>query len=295
MTNSHGIIIRKHYSEKNNSANYHLHSNPGHEIYLLLQGDVSFSIDGQIYKVNPYDIILISNQEIHKVIANSNVPHERLYIYFNPSYFSQFSNPEYNILKAFEERKLGFGNIIDHEIVIQNNLHSLMEDIYKCYHSQVPEKEAMIISLLIQLLIKINSIYLYNEEFKDITKKDFNYNGKLYSILNYISCNLDKKITLEELENKFFINKYYLCHLFKNITGFTVLEYINYQKISAAKELLRQGTPINDIWTKLGFKDYSSFYRTFKKSTDVSPKQYLASYLEKRKEKEEKNASNNDN
>ena len=283
-----GIIIRKHYSEKNSFDNYYLHTNPGHEIYLLLQGDVSFSIDGQVYKVNPHDMLLISNQEIHRVIVNSDVPHERLYIYFDPEYFSQFSNSKYNILRAFERKKLGYGNIIDHEIVEQNNFPELMDELYKCYHSDKPEKEAMLISLLIQLLVKINNIYSYKEELEDIPKKDSNYNGKLYLILNYISDNLDKKITLEELENKFFINKYYLCHLFKNLTGFTVLEYINYKKVSAAKELLRKGTPINDIYNKLGFNDYSSFYRTFKKTTGSSPKQYLASFL-KKKEKIEQN------
>jgi YesN/AraC family two-component response regulator len=54
------------------------------------------------------------------------------------------------------------------------------------------------------------------------------YSNKLIcEILIYIDKNIKNKITIEELENKFFYNRYYIMKLFKKEIGLTIVEYIN--------------------------------------------------------------------
>lgn len=267
------IIVRRIYNEQQAKSKHHIHNNEGHELYMLLQGEVSFSIDGCFYKLEPHDMLLISNQEIHRTIVNPEMPYERIYMYFDPDLFAQFNMANYNLLQLFENRKQGFGNKIGREIVERYRLKEHFEEMYEWYQSKAPEREIMMISILLRLLVTINTICCTYEEEERI-KEDVGYNDKIYRVIRYISSRLDKKITLEELEKEFFINKYHLCHLFKNVTGFTIVEYMNYKKILAAKEQLKKGKPISEVWIHLGFEDYSSFYRTFKKIVGISPKQY---------------------
>ncbi len=274
------IIIRKFYTENPTKKPHYAHTNDGHELYLLLNGDVSFSIDGQIYKLEPYDLLIISNKEIHRTIIHSDVPHERIYIYFDPQEIAKFNTQKYDLLQIFEARKLGFGNKIGRELIEKYDIPQYFQQIYEWSKSTLPEKNAMMLSILIQLIIKVSSAFTYPGE-EEKVKEDVRYNGKIYLILSYISANLHKKITLEELEKSFFINKYYLCHLFKEMTGFTILEYITYKKISAAKELLKKTYAINEVCVKLGFEDYSNFYRSFKKVAGISPQQYVKNYIKK--------------
>ena len=40
------------------------------------------------------------------------------------------------------------------------------------------------------------------------------------------------------------------------------------------KNAIMNGLNITDVFNKYGFKDYSSFYRAFKKEFGLSPKEY---------------------
>lgn len=100
-------------------------------------------------------------------------------------------------------------------------------------------------------------------------------NENINDIIRYVSDNLEEKITLDDLTKKFYLSKYYLCHEFKRWTGVTVFEYIRYRKILSAKMRFQNGESIGEVWEKLGYTDYSNFYRTFKKTTGISPKEYV--------------------
>jgi len=72
-----------------------------------------------------------------------------------------------------------------------------------------------------------------------------------------------------------FLSKHYLYHLFKEQTGFSLSEYVRNKRIIKAKELLIEGVSITQLPHMIGFSDYSTFYRTFKNITGVSPKDFL--------------------
>ena len=148
-------------------------------------------------------------------------------------------------------------------------LASLIKDEVKSNSADTP---IMILTLLIQLLVKLNSIYLGNE---DMLKDNRDQDKKIYQILDYINKNLEDKLTLDNLGKKFFVNKYYLCHVFKSNTGFTLQEYITYKRIIKAKELLALGMPVLQVSDMVGFGDYSNFFRVFKKIEGYSPKNFL--------------------
>ena len=53
--------------------------------------------------------------------------------------------------------------------------------------------------------------------------------------------------SLDELSSLFFTNKYYLTRIFKQVTGFTICEYLHIQRIQKAQEFLRTSLlPITD-------------------------------------------------
>jgi AraC-like DNA-binding protein len=258
------------YTESPTNVDTHIHD--CYELYYYISGDLTYHIEGQSYKLNKNDLIITNTRELHRIVFDSKVGYEREFIQFKPEYISSFQTEEYNMLSFVEKRKLGYFNKIDAEDVLSNGIDKLWKQISKCAHEKSSDSNVMIKAIFVQMLIEINRIFSKN---KDHLTTSFEYDEKIIDILKYINENLEKKITLDLLEANFHISKYYLCHLFKVNTGFTVIEYIIYKRIMRAEELLISGMPIIDASNQVGFGDYTNFYKSFKKILGVSPKRYL--------------------
>lgn len=101
-------------------------------------------------------------------------------------------------------------------------------------------------------------------------------------VKGYIDEHFAEKIVLDELADKFYINKFYLIRLFKVRYGDTIVNYQIGQKINAAKRMLRfSDMSIEDIGYKCGFEDANYFSRAFRKIEGSSPSMYRRIWREK--------------
>jgi AraC-like DNA-binding protein len=67
----------------------------------------------------------------------------------------------------------------------------------------------------------------------------------------------------------------YISRYFKEQTGQTVLDYVNYLRIDHAKQLLETtDEPIENVIKSIGYFDVSSFIRKFKKDMGITPGEY---------------------
>jgi two-component system response regulator YesN len=88
----------------------------------------------------------------------------------------------------------------------------------------------------------------------------------------YVSVNLERKITLDEVASHLYLNPSYFSRLFKKEVGETFVEYVTNAKMSRAKELLEQTTePVGKICERLGYDNQSYFIKVFKNNVGVSP------------------------
>ena len=73
-----------------------------------------------------------------------------------------------------------------------------------------------------------------------------------------------------------------------------MIDYIIYKRISCAQTLLEAGMSATEAALTVGFGDYSSFYRAYKKITGHSPKQSQAAIIQQMEiSTKELNISNN--
>ena len=95
------------------------------------------------------------------------------------------------------------------------------------------------------------------------------------TVKNYIRSHLDENLTRESLAAMVYLTPDYLSHLFKRETGFSLTNYIIYERIEEAKRLLA-GTSqnISDIATRCGFQNISYFSKQFRRFTGVTPREF---------------------
>lgn len=57
-----------------------------HKILILLNGDITYCIEGRSYQLAPNDIVLVHAGEVHRPIIQSESPYERIIIYVSPDF-----------------------------------------------------------------------------------------------------------------------------------------------------------------------------------------------------------------
>lgn len=93
--------------------------------------------------------------------------------------------------------------------------------------------------------------------------------------LHYLQSHFHQKITLEELAEHVHLHPNYLCSLFREQTGKTIFDQLNWERIHEASKLLRStDLPISQIAIRCGFQDPNFFARKFRQYLGSSPTAY---------------------
>lgn len=103
------------------------------------------------------------------------------------------------------------------------------------------------------------------------------------NLKRYMEEHLEYDFDITTLAKNFHYNRKYLGRLFKQKTGMSFHEYVNYRRIERAKQLLQStDTTITAISLRCGFNHVTYFCRTFKQYTTLSPTEYRIQNQQKR-------------
>jgi len=101
----------------------------------------------------------------------------------------------------------------------------------------------------------------------------------LQAVKDYLDEHFPEKITLDQLAERFFINKFYLTRVFKEQFGVSVNDYLLQVRITRAKQLLRfTDAPIQEIAHECGLNDANYFTRVFRRAEGQPPGTYRKSW-----------------
>lgn len=235
-----------------NKQNLHNH-NDTYEFFLFIQGDSEFYAEGSIYNLKPYDIVIIRNDELHTIVHKSAKTYERIVIGINPDFFTMNNCWEYD--NIFTNRQLGCQNLIPADITVKYGIKDL---IYKLEKYMNDGCDAVASGVFIEIMHLVNKYGSHSE----MPIKNQKY---VREIILYINENLTDDISLENISEHFFINKQYLCKIFKKATGYTINQYITHKRILLTNELSKSGKSLTDAAMEAGFGSYSNYYRAKKK------------------------------
>ena len=106
-------------------------------------------------------------------------------------------------------------------------------------------------------------------------KQCVNENPAIDSIKKYIEDHISEDFLVSDLAESLKISVYYLCHMFKAVTGITVTEYCNCIRITKAKQMLiNTDESINLIAQKCGFCTAAYLTENFTKLEKIAPTDY---------------------
>ena len=243
----------------------HLHEY--YELVLVKKGHVEYNVEGHTYSLSDGDMILTNTKEIHCPFYMENEYIELYFITVRPLFVAFILAEEFNPFDIFDGRKLGHGNKIDAVYVKSRGIDKLFEDIEAELMTNLPRNKLVVMGKFTELLCKV-------AEIMQETTSEYRTNRKVHDIVKYINEHLSEDLQAEDLGRRFFLEKNYLRRLFKKETGYAVSDYVQQKRIIKAQEMLGEGENANEVARKVGYNEYTTFYRAFKRVTGVVPGEY---------------------
>ncbi|WP_159886804.1 AraC family transcriptional regulator [Paenibacillus puerhi] len=253
--------------------NWPVHTHEGLEVFYFQRGSANYIIGDNIYDLYPGDMLLFRGSTIHRVNPSKEVPYIRSYVNFTESFLrEQMSEDMFEKLMSMFEAPNG--TLVRWSPEERDEVALLFREIQKENEQELFGYQLVLKTLLTQLLV---AVYRKAKRLHEIAPavQPSHSQENVRRILQYINHNFTKNFTLQELSKELHLNKYYMCHCFKEVTGSTINNYVIGKRIEEAKKLLRTtDEPIAIISEKLGFNTAVHFSRSFKKSAGISPQYY---------------------
>jgi AraC-like DNA-binding protein len=258
-------MIRKDFYDQRKSH----HHEKMYEIYYLLSGERNYFIEDRVLIARKGDLVIINKKEMHHTADRSVPGHERLLLNFSDAFV--------RLAREYEEMPLlpfscGSGVLRlsrEEQSAVEHLLFKMMEEL----KGKPTGFELYVGALLTELLLLIHR--WGGQQGNQESSSEDSVHGKITLIARYLAANYKEDITLARLSEQFFISPYYLCRIFKKLTGISVVNYIQIVRVREAQRLLAETEKkIIHIAEMVGYSSVGHFNRIFKKIALIPPLKY---------------------
>ena len=246
------------------------HTHDYYEFYLFLEGDLDLEISGHARPLHPGDMALVPpGVSHHALMHSSDRPYRRFVLWVSQEYVARLlkESPDYVFLmqRAATSSRCYYHFHEAEFSSIQSRLIRLLEE----FHSNRYGRNAAVYLALNDLLLYMNRI-IYEREHPVVSGSG----DLMQEITLFIDEHLTEDLSLDVLANHVCLSKYYIAHYFKDSLGISIHQYITKKRLQSCSEAIAAGSDITRTFDEYGFRDYSSFYRMFRKEYGMSPREY---------------------
>ena len=246
------------------------HFHTFYELCVMLEPNTKHFLEGKLYSLQQFDIIGLRPNVLHMTQYPEGDPCKRLIIQFSlPPRINGLGNEYEQLLSIFHQEI----PIFRFEPELQQKIYRKLNDIFLLAQKKDPMRNLIIHLKFIEFL---TLLYLNQQHNLYTNRAEMPPNEKkMYAVASYIHTHYTEELSLEMLAKKFFISSYYLSHQFKDVTGFTLTDYIQMTKVRNVQAMLiNTSIPITEAALNCGFNSFSQFNRVFRKHIGLSPSQY---------------------
>ncbi|WP_164821777.1 AraC family transcriptional regulator [Paenibacillus koleovorans] len=248
--------------------NYPLHNHETYEMYYLLSGTRGYVIEDQSYTLRKGELVLIDRNDQHKLLDDSF--RDGIILAFNRKFLDGYIESIPQVLNIFSEIKL-LQLTAAEQSFFETLLTKMLREYKKREYGYMDYMRVSLLELLLWLQRRMH------EERRNRSIHNVSLHHTVEEIAQFVTLHYSTPMTLTMLAEMFYISPFHLSRLFKNVTGFNFVKYLNHVRMTEAQKLLRDShLSVTDIARQVGFESLTHFGRVFKELADCTPSQYRA-------------------
>lgn len=235
------------------------HCHDKYEILYVVEGTARCVIEDRELSVGEGDVIVIRPFQYHLLVLEPGIKYERFVVQFrHASLYPETARLLDSMLRSHDGEDSSF-------FVTQAT--SSIADIFWRFDTArtLPDSECYTyMRMLVSQIIILLSVSVSEDTMRE--------SGDLGErVIRYLNTNIDRDVSLDALAKHFFVSKYHLCRAFKRRNGISVHGYVNRKRVLYAKQLIESGETASGAAYRVGFGDYSAFYRAYVRIVGHSP------------------------
>jgi len=229
----------------------HWHENI--EILCFTEGRGRVICDYRRTDVAAGDIFVINSEELHMIESDNIV-----------SYHCFIVDTDFCIENGIKTQNVRFESKINDPVVLQK-----YAELVYAYNNKDEFRDAGIRLAALGLLLSIAKKHVASEGIDSQTRSHVQ---NIKQAIKYIKENFQKNINIDGISEAAGLSRAYFSREFKELTGFTITNYVNLVRCQNACKLLRSGKyRVNEAAAECGFDNLSYFAKTYKKTMGILP------------------------
>ena len=233
-----------------------LHWHNAIEFVYIISGRLKFTINNTAFLAGAGELVVINSSTVHSFMP----------IGADVDYYYLVANDDFFKANSLYSQGTHFESVIE-----SDEAKRLFKRITEEYERGDEYSNAAILSQLMSLFVYLSRNHNTHPNGAPLSEEK-----KLKMVrgmLVYLAEHFKERLTIEEIAEALHYSKSYISHTFKEITGCSLISYINLLRCQNATSLLLDGSSVSEAAAEVGFTDVSYFTRVFKKSLGILPSQ----------------------
>lgn len=242
-----GFLVHYKKDEIGNGVLWENHCHSQFELIAVLMGEVCVTAEGREIRLGDGEAVLIPPLCYHTVAANKKCTYRRLTATFDEGMLPQ---------------------------TLQDALSRGEPHPFKANYAQAErlcvickEDDELYSPLAYALIIQI----LYDSLMVDCQDDTSVSDPMLHKALLYMEEHLCEKLSLDDVAKSIHCSKSFLCHRFQERMKVSPKQYVLKKRMALAAKLIREGMTPTEAAIRVGYDNYSNFYRMYQKYLHGTP------------------------
>ena len=231
-----------------------LHWHSALEFIYIVDGSLKVNMNGKIVTAKAGEI----------AVVNSSIVHSSTKAEENFDYFFLITDDNFFKSNGLASDLTTFAPLIN-----TDKARELFEKIIRESESGDDFSNAAVLSAIMEFFVYLNRNHAQQTEPSPETEAK--KVAMVRATITYLMEHYKERLTIDEIADNMHFSKSYLSHSFKEITHYSLINYINLLRCQNARTMMISGSSIAEAATECGFSELSYFTRVFKKTMGSLP------------------------
>ncbi len=238
---------------RTNRAHWH----EGIELLRIFRGGCTVNINTEELQVMSGNTVVINSGDIHRIsIDECDCYYDCLIL--NYSICAEW---------GFDPYAVTFNQVIK-----DSEIDALFDKIKYEFSKKLPHYKAIVSAVCMEIMARLTRGHIAKSTIDPQLEKKA---GLVRNVMQYIIQNYQRPIELKEISEHLKYSHYYLSHIFSEVTGISIGEYLIAIRITEAEKLLtKTNLSVSEISQRCGYSNSAAFSTAFKKKCFLTPLEY---------------------